>query len=43
MTYSCARIFHDTSDVLFKIMHLSQLLFHMLTLKAMMKLNASNR
>ena len=33
---SCAEIVYYTSSILVKIMHLSQLFFHMLTLKALM-------
>ena len=43
MTYLCARIIHYTSGILFKIMHVNQLFFHMLTLKALMKLNVTDR
>ena len=32
---SCARIVHYTSSILVQIMHLSQIFFHMLTLKAL--------
>ena len=40
---SSAKIVHYTSGILVKIMHLSQLFFHMLTLKALTKLNATDR
>ena len=40
---SCARIISYTSGILVKIMNLSQLFIHMLTLKALMKLNVTNR
>ena len=40
-TCSCTRSFCYTTGILVKIMHLSQLFFHMLTLKALTKLNVS--
>ena len=40
---SCARIIHYTSGILVKIIHLCRLFFHMLTLKALTKLNATDR
>ena len=42
MTCSFVRIIHYTSGILVKIMYLSQLFFHMLTLRALMKLNVPN-
>ena len=41
-TCSCARIIHYTTSTLVKIMHLSQLFFHMLTLKALRKLTVTD-
>ena len=43
MSCSCLKIIHYTSCIFVKILHLSQLFFHMLTLKALMKLNATGR
>ena len=43
MTCSCARIIHYTTGTLVKIMYLSQLFFHTLTLKALTKLNVIDR
>ena len=40
---SSARTVHYTSSFLVKIMHFSQLFFHMLTLKALMQLNVNDR
>ena len=42
-SYSSARTAHYTSRFLVQIMHLSQLFFHMLTLKALMQLNVTDR
>ena len=42
MSYSCMRIIHLKSSILVKIMHLSQLFFHMLTLEALKKLYVTN-
>ena len=42
-SYSSARTAHYTSRFLVKIMHLSQLFFHMLTLKALIQLNVTDR
>ena len=40
-TCSCARTIHYASIILVKIMHFNQL-FHMLTLKPLMKLNVTD-
>ena len=42
MTCSCARIIHYITGTLVKIIYLSQLFFHMLTFKALTKLNVTN-
>ena len=43
MPCSSAKIIDYTSSIFVKIMHLSQLFFHMLTLKALRKLNVTDR
>ena len=42
LSFSCARIIRYTLGTLVKIMHLSRLFFHMLTLKTQTKLNVSD-
>ena len=43
MSCSSARIIHYTSSILVKVMLLSKLFSHMLTLKALTKLNVTDR
>ena len=43
MTCLCARIIYYTSVILVKIIDFSQFFFHILTLKALKKLNVTDR